>query len=183
MNSPANSTDAAYPRRFSVLVSALGIAVVAIVLLVLKFNFRHVESLYVPGEGAAARIAPVGAVQVAGAEAAAPHAETAPAATTEAPAAAEAAPATAATDAPVDGKAVYDGLCQTCHSIGLAGAPKVSDHADWDARLAQGEETLVKHAIEGYTGKTGVMPARGGNPTLTDAQVRAAVEWMMAKTH
>ena len=52
--------------------------------------------------------------------------------------------------------------------------------AAWTARSAQGEDTLIKHAIEGYQGAAGLMPARGGNPALTDAQVAASVKWMLA---
>ena len=48
------------------------------------------------------------------------------------------------------------------------------------ARIAQGKDTLHKHAIEGYTGAAGVMPAKGGNPALTDEQVIATVDWMLA---
>ena len=47
--------------------------------------------------------------------------------------------------------------------------------------MAQGLDTLLKHAIEGYQGSKGLMPAKGGNPSLTDAQVKATVEWMLAQ--
>ncbi|WP_416192191.1 c-type cytochrome [Neisseria sp. CCUG12390] len=79
----------------------------------------------------------------------------------------------------VDGKAVYDGLCMACHGSGVAGAPKVGDAADWKARLAQGKDTLYKHSIEGFTGSKGMMPAKGGNPALTDEEVKAAVDYMI----
>jgi cytochrome c5 len=52
--------------------------------------------------------------------------------------------------------------------------------AAWSARVSQGIDTLVKHASEGYTGKAGVMPARGGNPGLTDEQIANSVKWMVA---
>ena len=55
----------------------------------------------------------------------------------------------------------------------------MSDKAAWAPRVAQGMDTLLKHAIEGFTGNTGVMPAKGGNPALTDEQMRATVEWMV----
>ena len=63
-----------------------------------------------------------------------------------------------------------------CHATGVAGAPKVGDKAAWAPRVATGEDTLVKHAISGIR----AMPPRGGNANLSDAQVRAAVEHMMA---
>ena len=62
---------------------------------------------------------------------------------------------------------------------GAGGAPTM-DKAHWAARIAQGTETLHKHAIEGFTGSAGVMPAKGGNPALTDEQVKATVDWMIA---
>lgn len=79
----------------------------------------------------------------------------------------------------VDGKKIYAGLCQACHATGAAGAPKAGDKGAWGSRIAQGKDTLFKHAIEGYTGKSGVMPAKGGNPALSDAEVKAAVEHMV----
>ncbi|WP_441005148.1 c-type cytochrome, partial [Novilysobacter viscosus] len=51
--------------------------------------------------------------------------------------------------------------------------------AQWTARLDQGTETLHRHAIDGFTGSAGVMPAKGGNPALTDEQVIASVDWML----
>lgn len=78
-----------------------------------------------------------------------------------------------------DGSVIYGNLCGACHTAGAGGAPKL-EKASWDARVAQGEETLIKHAIEGYTGAAGLMPARGGNPALTDAQVAATVKWMVS---
>ena len=52
--------------------------------------------------------------------------------------------------------------------------------AGMGARAAQGADVLYKHAIEGFTGAAGVMPAKGGNPGLTDEQVKATVDWMLA---
>lgn len=81
-----------------------------------------------------------------------------------------------------DGKAIYGHLCHTCHTAGIAGAPKLGDKAQWSARIAQGMDTLVAHAIKGYTGPDGAhMPARGGNPSLTDEQVANTVKWMVAQ--
>lgn len=100
-----------------------------------------------------------------------------------APAAAPApAPAPAAAPAPVAentvGKSVYGKTCALCHAAGVAGAPKPGDKADWGPRIAQGKDTLYKHAIEGFTGAKGMMPARGGGTTLTDDEVKAAVDYM-----
>ena len=72
------------------------------------------------------------------------------------------------------GDAVYTANCAACHTSGAAGAPKLGDAAGWGARIAQGYDTLVKHAIEGIR----AMPARGGNPDLDDVEVARAVVYM-----
>lgn len=93
-------------------------------------------------------------------------------------AAAKAAQAQVAYDGTLDGSVIYGQLCGACHTNGAGGAPTL-DHAHWDARIAKGLDTLVKHAIEGFQGEAGLMPARGGNPSLSDAQVEASVKWMI----
>ncbi len=102
------------------------------------------------------------------------------------PAPAEAAPAgdaTAATgDAADPGKKVYGATCALCHASGLAGAPKPGDKADWGPRIAQGKDMLYTHALEGYNGNAGAMPARGGNLNLSDDDVKAAVDYMVAQS-
>ena len=72
------------------------------------------------------------------------------------------------------GDAVYTAVCAACHSAGVAGAPKVGAAGDWTARLPQGYDTLVKHAIEGIR----AMPAKGGNPDLDNLEVERAVVYM-----
>lgn len=99
----------------------------------------------------------------------------APETTAAAPAAAPA-PAPAADNAL--GKSVYGKTCALCHAAGVAGAPKPGDKEDWAPRIAQGKETLYKHSIEGYTGSKGQMPARGGNSSLSDDEVKAATDFM-----
>ena len=105
--------------------------------------------------------------------------------TAAAPAAVEA-PAPVVAAAPVAenelGKSVFNKTCALCHAAGVAGAPKPGDKADWGPRIAQGKETLYKHAMEGFTGAKGMMPARGGAPTLTDDETKAAVDYMADKS-
>jgi cytochrome c5 len=72
------------------------------------------------------------------------------------------------------GGAVYTATCAACHDSGMAGSPKTGDKAAWATRLAQGYDTLVKHAIEGIR----AMPAKGGNPDLDDLEVARAVVFM-----
>lgn len=109
-------------------------------------------------------IAPVGQVKIAGA-----------------PAAGAAAPAVAE-PAAVDGQQIYQSACFACHGTGAAGAPKLGDKADWSARIAQGSEVLHKHAVEGYQGSAGFMPAKGGRTDLSDAAVMAAVDYMVQQS-
>ncbi|RYD87323.1 MAG: cytochrome c5 family protein [Sphingomonadales bacterium] len=79
---------------------------------------------------------------------------------------------------PTDGKGVYDVACTACHGAGIAGAPKAGDKAAWGPRVAQGKDTLYKHAIEGFQGKAGIMPAKGGRADLDDALIKEAVDYI-----
>ena len=79
------------------------------------------------------------------------------------------------------GKTTYDSTCAVCHGAGIAGAPKFGDKAAWAPRIAQGAEILHTHALKGYQGKAGMMPAKGGNTALADADVKAAVDYMVSK--
>lgn len=71
-------------------------------------------------------------------------------------------------------EAVYTAICAACHATGAAGAPKFGDAGAWSARIGQGYDTLVKHALEGIR----AMPAKGGNPDLDDVEVARAVVYM-----
>ncbi|MAR92312.1 MAG: c-type cytochrome [Pseudomonadota bacterium] len=76
------------------------------------------------------------------------------------------------------GKQVVETTCIACHGQGLNGAPILGNPKMWAKRLPQGEDTLVSHAINGYA--YDMMPPRGGNPDLSDTQVRNAVRYMMS---
>jgi len=76
------------------------------------------------------------------------------------------------------GDAVYTATCAACHDSGMAGAPKTGDNAGWGARLSQGYDTLIKHAVEGIR----AMPAKGGNPDLSEIEVARAVVFMTNKS-
>ncbi len=80
------------------------------------------------------------------------------------------------------GKATYDTSCVTCHKTGIMGAPKTGDKAEWAPRIVQGEALLVSKSIKGFTGKKGMMAAKGGNPKLTDAEVGNAVAYLVQQS-
>lgn len=91
--------------------------------------------------------------------------------------AADAPPAGAPAAAPAaNGKGVYDANCAACHASGVAGAPKFGDKAAWAARIKAGNDALYGNAIKGKA----AMPAKGGNAGLSDADVKAAVDYLAA---
>lgn len=144
-------------------------------------KFKEPEA---PAAGAAAPVQadaaqPSAAGAAAAAPAAAAPAPAVPAATPGTPpvAGAIATPAVAGNNEA--GKALFNSACAACHTAGIAGAPKVGDKATWAPRIAQGTPTLYEHAIKGFQGKAGMMPPKGGS-TAPDAEVKAAVDYMVA---
>ena len=127
-------------------------------------------------ERVAERIAPVAQVAID------PNAPAAPAAAPAAPMAAPMAippPAAAQKTAAAGnaaGKKSFEAVCTACHTAGVMGAPKFGDKAAWAPRIAQGKDTLYSAALHGLR----AMPAKGGNPSLSDADVKAAVDYMVA---
>lgn len=82
----------------------------------------------------------------------------------------------AVTVAKVDGSQIAQGVCIACHQAGINGAPKFANGVAWAPRIAQGREKLYQNSLKGFRG----MPPRGGNPSLTDEQVKAAVDYLVA---
>ena len=80
-----------------------------------------------------------------------------------------------------NGQQVYQSACVACHGSGIAGAPKAGDTSQWAERVSKGLDTLYASAINGLQGSAGVMPAKGGNPVLSDAEVKAAVDYIVAQ--
>ena len=79
------------------------------------------------------------------------------------------------------GRSVWLSNCEGCHGYGIAGAPMPMQASEWAPRLAKGKAVLYDHAINGFFGPDDtMMPERGGNPDLSDEQVRAAVDYMAA---
>lgn len=87
-----------------------------------------------------------------------------------------------ADEAAAKGEKVYKNTCAMCHQTGAAGAPIAGNKEEWAPRIAQGTATLYDHAIVGFTGAKGMMPAKGGNPSLPDEDVKAAVDYMVNKS-
>ncbi len=91
-------------------------------------------------------------------------------------------PVESASTETVSGEATYQTACMACHTTGVAGAPKLGDASAWQERLSQGNDILYQHAINGFQGKAGIMPPKGGNPALSDEQVAAAVDYIIEKS-
>jgi cytochrome c5 len=118
------------------------------------------------------RLQPVARVAVAGEDNSALAIE-------ESPGASDATGGGAAAAMPTSGPEVYEQACAACHGQGIAGAPRAGDAAAWEPRIAQGQDILYQHAIQGFQGKAGVMPPKGGFTDLSDEAVRAAVDHMV----
>lgn len=113
------------------------------------------------------RIKPVGGVCVQGEECK--------------PAGLAAQPLAGASAGPRTGEQVFNAVCTACHSMGIAGAPKFGSKADWGPRIAQGEKVLIQHALNGFTGKKGQMPAKGGCAACSDEEIANGVKYMASK--
>jgi cytochrome c5 len=81
---------------------------------------------------------------------------------------------------PTSGKDLFEQTCSACHGAGIAGAPKAGDKAAWASHIAKGLPTLYDHALHGFTGDTGTMPAKGGRTDVPDAMVEQAVNYMVS---
>lgn len=188
--SSAESKSNPISAAIAVTVGAIGLVIAIIALAYFAIGTRNLgatnEKANTP-EAIASRIAsqttfavdptkgPVPPISAVAVSAPASNAPAAPIVAAVIPAAADASAAK-----PAGGEGVYKTACAACHSAGIAGAPKSGDKAAWAPRLAQGKDTLYKHAIQGFQGKGGVMPAKGGNTALSDADVKSAVDYMMS---
>ena len=166
--------DLDFLKRFSMVLAFLVVVTLGLILFAIHLNgVIPPEVSPQAQQREQARIAPIGAVY-AGTTGAAAQAAAAAAATA-------AAASQVAYGGTLDGAVIYNNLCTGCHTTGVANAPTL-DAAHWNARIAQGIDVLHRHAIDGYTGPDGgVMPPKGGNPALTDEQVIATVDWMLAQ--
>ncbi|MCH2454395.1 cytochrome c5 family protein [Idiomarina sp.] len=76
---------------------------------------------------------------------------------------------------PRSGEQVYNKYCTACHTSGVMGAPKINNAADWEDRLAQGMDTVLKHAVEGYN----AMPPKGTCSDCSEEEIQAAIDYMV----
>jgi len=82
--------------------------------------------------------------------------------------------------ASLTGPEVYNEICVACHAPpGVGGAPALGDGDAWAARIGQGMDTLIDHALHGYSGGSGIMPKKGGRLDLADEEIIGAVEYMV----
>ncbi len=160
--------DRQFMDRFSLVIGVLVAYTIFLIFLASSIYETYAVEDAPQIESVAERIRPVGEVYVGEAPKVA-VAETAPAA--------PAAPAPAPEAAAFDPAAAFQSSCFACHGTGAAGAPMLTDKAAWEARLAQGMDTLVNHAINGFN----AMPPKGGAMQLSDEEVRAIVEYMAAQ--
>ena len=80
---------------------------------------------------------------------------------------------------PKDGAQVYEQVCSACHGLGIAGAPKAGDTVAWGPRIAKGKTVLYDHAIHGFSGQAGTMPAKGNRLDIPDAIIEQGVDHMV----
>jgi len=160
--------DLVFLKHFSQVIAILVGICISLILLGMHFNSLK-PVVPSPSQVAAVkeRIQPVGAVY-AGSTGAAAQA----AAAAEAAEALKGAPAWG--EGTLDGSKIFGGVCTTCHSNPAIGAPLLT-HAAWAPRIAKGRDVLYDHAMHGFN----AMPAKGGQPTLSDEQIKATVDWML----
>jgi len=151
-------SDRTFVRHFAMLIAGLIALTLALIALgMLLYSSMPKETDPLKASQVDERIMPIGADYAGSTGRAAMLAQQA--------AAAKAAAAQVAYGGTTDGKTIYGNLCHSCHDAGVTGAPKLGNKAEWGPRIAEGIDTLVKHAIDGYTGPDGNhMPAKGGNP-------------------
>ncbi len=159
---------------YSIVIGILAAVALAILILSMKMT-DLTQGVYTRDsdeyqDAVAERIRPVGQVYLPGEE----HESSSP--TVETPAEPE--PVATA----MSGPQVYNSACLACHGAGIGGAPIFGEATQWVERIAQGADALKQHALQGYTGSTGYMPPKGGRLDLSDAEIEAAVDYMVGES-
>lgn len=172
---PVEENIETHPLKLAIWIGIGTLALIVGIIMLTRFAVGSYGNRSLEGSNAmspealAARIGPVAKLQFEGGA----PVEPAPAAGAPKVAAVTAAPAKAK-----DGKTVYDTVCMACHMTGAANAPKLGDKAAWAPRIKTGTEALVASVIKGK----GAMPPKGGAAALSDAEVKAAVEYIVAQS-
>jgi len=165
------SRDQSFFDMYSLVIGVLAAIALGILVLSMKISDRTQEVYKTESAeykaAVAERIRPVGDVYLPGEEQQA------------------SAPVVATVDVPepvaaaMSGPQVYNSACLACHNAGVAGAPILGNQEQWAPRIAQGLDVMISHAINGFSGSVGYMPAKGGRMDLSDEEVAAAVEYMV----
>jgi len=169
------SRDQKFFDLYSLVIGVLAAFALAIFVLAMKMSDltqgNYVRESPEYQQAVAERLRPLGQVYMPGEETEASAPVLQPAAEPEPVAAA------------MTGPQVYNSACLACHGAGVGGAPILGDVDAWKARIAQGEEVLYEHAINGYQGPSGgYMPPKGGRLDLSDDEVKLAVDYILAQT-
>ena len=167
------SRDQKFFDMYTLVIGVLAAFALAILVLAMKMS-DLTQDVYVRDteeyqEAVAARIRPLGQVYMPGEEQQAPEPKVQPAV--------EAKPVSTK----MSGAQVYNAACIACHGGGIGGAPVFGNHDDWAPRIAKGTAVLHDHALHGFTGDHGTMPAKGGRVDLSDEEVMAAVDYMASQ--
>jgi cytochrome c5 len=180
---PIEDNIETHPVKLAIGIALGAVAVVIAIILLAQFavgmygNRPLKDDPSMSPDAVGKRIAPVARVEVDPSAPAATSAAAAPAAAATPVAAVTIPPAPAkAAAAGGAGKSTYDTVCAVCHGAGVAGAPKFGDKAAWAPRIKTGKDALHASALKGK----GAMPPKGGNASLSDDAVKAAVDYMLA---
>lgn len=152
-------SDSDFMKNFSLMVGALATLAIIVYIIANVVGSKPVVVSSVDDNAVVSRIQPVGKLVVAKAVSAVANAIV---------------PAAQA----ADGMATYNTACMACHATGAAGAPKLGDKAAWAPRLAKGKAAMYTTALKGK----GAMPAKGGRADFSDAVIKSAVDYMIAKS-
>ena len=166
----SSKEDKAFFYNYSIVIGLLAVMIIIFLVLALYLGVDEDAVALKQSTKVSANTVPVGVVNLLDEDAEAVEAATVA--------------TVAAVEEPVDmGQRVYNGLCISCHN-GLPNIPKVGDKAAWENRIAQGMALLYEHSIKGFISDGGLiaMPPKGGNMNLSDEEVKAAVDYMVANS-
>ena len=176
----AETQDREFFRNYMIIIGLLGVMIVAFIVFAVSYGSKNDSYIAERSDEVAEMTRPYGRVHIEGQN------EPVIDLSEENDPAAEVASIndSSAESEPEDlGKKVYSGLCFSCHGTGLPNIPQFGDAVAWESRIAQGIPLLYERAMTGFTGESGMpMPAKGGNPALSDDEIKAAVDYMVSNS-